>query len=279
MWLADLDSSPCLSASFGSARSARAQATIRSQREPMSTSVTRALKILELLGKAEKPMSLATISATLQAPKSTIHGLLGDLLNESFIELASPGKYVIGLKTFEVGSARIRHSGTMAAVAPELSVLTAHLAVTSHYAVLDGTEAVYLWKEDPPLHGIQLASAVGIRLPAQWTAVGKACLAWLQQHELINHVNIRATNACAETKSLSQLAEELQLVRARGYSTDVGDTARGVECLAAPVFDLAGCCGAIGVSYLRDSGTDRSAIANEVTVATQRASSQLGGRL
>ncbi|MFI9605025.1 IclR family transcriptional regulator C-terminal domain-containing protein [Streptomyces sp. NPDC052043] len=87
----------------------------------------------------------------------------------------------IGLKAFEVGSAHLRRVGVTGIVAPELSRLTRALGVTSHYAILDHTDAVYLCKQDPPGLGIRLASSVGARLPSHLTAVGKACLAWLAE--------------------------------------------------------------------------------------------------
>ena len=72
-------------------------------------------------------------------------------------------------------------------MAPELARLTRALNITSHYAVLDGTEVLYLCKEDPPTLGIQLASAIGACLPSHLTAVGKACLAWLEADCLLSN--------------------------------------------------------------------------------------------
>ena len=146
----------------------------------MSTSVVRAARILDRLAHSQTPMTLAEIASELDIPKSTAYTILRDLASESFVTVSSPAAYSIGLKAFEVGSAHLRASGTAGAVAPELARLTRALNITSHYAVLDGTEVLYLCKEDPPTLGIQLASAIGARLPSHLTAVGKACLAWLE---------------------------------------------------------------------------------------------------
>lgn len=239
-------------------------------------SVVRALRILDLLGHSEKPLTLSQVCTELGIPKSTAHGILGSLVQEGFAEVTDHTSYVIGLKAFEVGAAHLRTTGTVGVVAPELAKLTQLLNVTSHWAILDGTDVVYLCKEDPPVRGIQLASAIGARLPAQVTAVGKSCLAWLPADRIAPHLTAPAGSSFADVEE--QVATELAKVREAGYSTDDGQAAAAVQCLAAPVFDLTGPKGAIGVSYLRDSDVDVDYFVTEVVAAAARATSLLGGR-
>ena len=186
----------------------------------MSTSVVRAARILDRLAHSQTPMTLAEIASELDIPKSTAYTILRDLASESFVTVSSPPAYSIGLKAFEVGSAHLRVSGTAGAVAPELARLTRALNITSHYAVLDGTEVLYLCKEDPPTLGIQLASAIGARLPSHLTAVGKACLAWLEADRLPGHVELATRGADGQTISLPDLTAELAQIRVQGFATD-----------------------------------------------------------
>jgi DNA-binding IclR family transcriptional regulator len=251
----------------------------------MSTSVVRAARILVRLAHSRKPMTLAQIARELGIPKTTAYSILRDLASESFVTVSSPpAAYSIGPKAFEVCSAHLRASGTAGAVAPELARLTRALNITSHYAVLDGTEVLYLCKEDPPALGIQLASAIGARLPSHLTAVGKACLAWLESDCLPEHVELAARGAGGHTISLSDLATELAQIRAQGFATGDGDAAVagggavvGIQGVAAPVFGLTGLKGAIGVSLLRGSGLSLGPIADEVKTAAARATIALGG--
>ena len=232
----------------------------------MSTSVDRALSILALVASAEKPMASSRIAKDLEIPKSTAHGIIRSLVGAGFLHMNASGEYLIGIRTFEVGSAFVRQSNVTDIVAKELVDLTRQLEVTSHFAVLDGADAVYLCKEDSPRARIQLASSLGARLPSHVTAVGKACLAWLPSETVAAHV--------ADGVDLKLLTEELELVVGRGYSTDDGETATGIRCVAAPVFDIGGACGAIGVSYLRGSQVDPS---EAVVAAAARASFVLAG--
>jgi IclR family acetate operon transcriptional repressor len=137
--------------------------------------------------------------------------------------------------------------------------------MTAHFAIVDGADALYLAKEDAPGVGIRLASAVGTRLPAELTAVGKANLAF-------------ATGSLADSRPA--LAGELAQVRSQGFAVDEGQILTAVRCIAAPVFDSSGeCCGAIGVSYLREGGPPVEKVAIHVRQAAARASRQLGARI
>jgi len=244
----------------------------------VGTAVVRAARVLSLLANAEEPVALAGITAALGAPKSSVHGILRDLTAEGFVEMAAPGTYRIGVKALEVGLAPLRQANPVSEVAPELRALTARRNVTSHFAVLDGTDVVYVWKEDPPRVGVQLATAVGTRLPAQWTSVGKACLAWLDPGDVGAHLDADRASSGGRRRTSDDVAADLATTRARGYAVDDGDTVAGIRCVAAPVFDLRGCCGAIGVSYLKDAGTPVADVAPDVVAAAARATARLGGR-
>jgi DNA-binding IclR family transcriptional regulator len=246
----------------------------------MSTSVVRAARILDRLAHSQTPMTLAEIASELDIPKSTAYTILRDLASESVVTVSSPPAYSIGLKAFEVGSAHLRASGTAGtagAVAPELARLTRTLNITSHYAVLDGIEVLYLCKEDPSTLGIQLASAIGARLPSHLTAVGKACLAWLEADCLPGHVELATRGADGQTISLPDLTAELAQIRVQGFATDDGTAAAGIQCVAAPVFGLTGLKGAIGVSLLRGSALSLDPVADDAKTAAARATIALGG--
>jgi DNA-binding IclR family transcriptional regulator len=222
--------------------------------------VLRALEVLELLAGLDPPMSLARIAKELDIPKTSCLGLLRALSAHEFVRQDETGGYGLGVRSFEVGAAYLRTMTPTRAVAGELRALTERLGMTSHFAILDGAEVVYLAKHDPPGSGIRLASALGARLPAATTAVGKAQLAFTGR-----------AGAPGEDAALDE-------VRARGYAVDEGTTAAGIRCVAAPVFDVKGCCGAIGVSYLAHDGAPVTEVSGPIVAAARQASAELGGR-
>lgn len=227
-------------------------------------SVTRALDILSLLAASSEPLQLAEVARALDLPKSSTLMLLRALTARGFVVQDVRGHYALGVMTFSVGAAYLRTMTPVRSVEPELRALTAELGVTSHFAVLDGDEVLYLAKHDPPDLAFGLASALGARLPAVGTAVGKAQIAFvwddarIAAHGLVfrDHVN--------------------SVVRS-GYAVDNGETAAGIRCIAAPVFDSSGCCGAIGISKVIDAAQSDEVFVAAVRDAAGRASGRLGG--
>jgi DNA-binding IclR family transcriptional regulator len=228
-----------------------------------SRSVTRALAILELMTRAERPLGLAEIARDLKLPKTSALSLLRALSASSFAEVDDAGRYRLGVRSFEVGAGYLRTMTPVRAVERELEWLTQELDVTSHFAVLEGDDVLYLAKHDPPGMALKLASSVGARLPAAITAVGKAQLAFAPKPGL--------------TTTNSGPAEHAE-VRRLGYAIDDGDTVAGIRCVAAPVFSDRGCCGAVGVSLLMRDEPPTETVGSLVVSAAERASVRLGGR-
>ncbi len=221
-----------------------------------SRSVARALSILELMARAERPLGLAEISRELGLPKTSALSLLRALSASNFAEVDDAGRYRLGVRSFEVGAAYLRTMTPVQAVERELEWLTHELAATSHFAVLEGDEVLYLAKHDPPGTALKLASSLGARLPAAITAVGKAQLAFARDSAPITSADVRRL----------------------GYAFDEGETVAGIRCVAAPVFSDRGCCGAVGVSLLMRDEPPVAAVGSLVVEAAERASTRLGGR-
>ena len=224
-------------------------------------SVLRALSILDLLSRNEGQMTLVEVATQLKIPKSSALTVLRALVSAEFCASDDRGHYRLGVRSFEVGAAYLRSMTPVRSATPELEHLTDSLGVTSHFAVLDHDEVVYLAKHDPPGLGLKLASSLGARLPAAVTAVGKAQLAFRSP----------------PPRGAGGLDLQLQEVRAVGYAVDDGETAMGIRCVAAPLFNDRGCCGAIGVSYLLGSPAGLTGVEQAVLEAAARASARLGG--
>jgi DNA-binding IclR family transcriptional regulator len=88
-----------------------------------------------------------------------------------------------------------------------------------------------------------MVSAVGRRLPAHCTAVGKVLLSGVPDEELARRYG-RANELPAMTahsiRSVRALAAELDRVRVKGLAIDNCESNPDVCCVAAPVFDHSG---------------------------------------
>lgn len=228
-----------------------------------SRTVDRTVAVLLLLAK-RRDLGVGEIARSLAIPKSSAADILRALVARDFITQDQDSHYSLGLGTFEIGAAYLRAMTPVATVQPELEVLGRELAATSHFAVLDDDEVVYLAKHDPPQRALNLASALGARLPAATTAVGKAQLAFLSIREGESHFD-------------ASRFVEFTRIRVLGYAVDDGGTVPGVTCVAAPVFSPIGCCGAIGVSTLILGEPKRELMVGAVAAAAARVTLRLGG--
>ncbi len=248
----------------------------------VNNTMLKGLTILELLGNADRPTTLAEISRETGIPKSTTLGILRAMAERRFVEVGEGPSYRLGLRTFEVGAAYLRGVSPSTAAHPELVSLVNEFGVTAHFAVLDGAQVVYVEKEDPVRASVRLASAVGTRLPAHHTAVGQAQLAFFEERELVAAVGPGpfAYQEGRATRTLDELKCRLTKVRRMGYAVDDEETLENVQCVAAPVFDATGGCrGAVGVSFLKSRfGPRVDDVAAPVVAGAGRASERLGHR-
>jgi DNA-binding IclR family transcriptional regulator len=112
---------------------------------------------------------------------------------------------------------------------------------TVQLSVLDGRFNVYVAKVDGG-QALVLASAVGRRLPAHATGVGKVLLAGLDQavvKRLLGNVKLERFTEHTLTDKAA-LYRHLQAIGDLGYGTDDEEYSIGVRCVAVPIRDQRG---------------------------------------
>jgi IclR family transcriptional regulator, KDG regulon repressor len=202
-------------------------------------SAARTLDILELLGRAGKPLTLTEISVALRLPKSSTYLLLQTLVQRGYLEApASAGPFQLGLKVIELAGTRAGTTHFLQHFPPVARDVVARCEETVQLAVLDGREVVYLAKQDGT-RAVRLVSSVGKRLPAHATALGKALLAGLPDCELralfSGYSMVQMTPRTIV--SFDALMRELSRVRTQQYAVDDEEAVEDLRCYAAPVRD------------------------------------------
>ena len=99
------------------------------------------------------------------------------MAEEGFVtHLPEERRYGLGVAAFEIGSAYSRQEPLQRLARPLMARLV-DVRHTAHLAVLHGREVLYVVEERAP--GRPLVTDVGVRLPAQLAASGRAMLAAL----------------------------------------------------------------------------------------------------
>lgn len=218
-------------------------------------SVDRALSILTTLGDG-KTRTLTELSEDIDINTSTTFRLLATLGQYKFVERDDEtGKYRLGIACLELARAYQAGDTIRRAALPELLSLRDLTRETVHLAVLDDMEIVYLEKLEG-LYAIGIMSSrVGNRAPAYCTGVGKALLAHVDPQVVQDYFQAHGLRRYTDTTidGIGALAEQLELVRRRGYAFDHGEHESDVRCVAAPIFDRRGrAVAAISVSGPKD---------------------------
>ncbi|MGD6748972.1 IclR family transcriptional regulator [Streptomyces sp. BH105] len=210
-----------------------------------SPAVGRALDILLYLAGRPGLVQAATLARDLGIPRSSAYHVLTVLAGRGFVTyVPSEQAYGLGVSSFEVGSAYLRHEPLERLARPVLRTVASRLGQTVHLGILHGAETVYLLKERPPARAgdidIALVTDVGVRLPAHLTANGRAILAHTSEAQLralFSRPGDLTTRTGRGPRSLTELTAELGKERERGWSQEVELVSPGFRSMGAAAFD------------------------------------------
>lgn len=170
--------------------------------------------------------------------KTTVHRLLATLENKRFITRdKTTSLYRLGFRFIEMASLVLQDVELHRWAHPYLQRLSAEYGETVDLSILDGSHVIYLEVIESPQR-VKLAAAVGQRLPAFYTASGKALLAYLP----IEHSKKIITDNLAEASnhshaSIEDILADLRVTTARGYAISEQEYEEDINAVAAPIFD------------------------------------------
>jgi IclR family KDG regulon transcriptional repressor len=201
-------------------------------------SADRTLELLELFAGEVDGMSLADVSARTGWPKSSTLALLRTLHRRDYLDIVEQdGRYRLGPRVASLGSAYLGNLNLAREGAGIVRDVSRACDETVHLAVLRGREVLYVAKEEGG-GSMRMVSTVGRMIPAHATGVGKMMLSALPM-DVVDRLyppgmDLPRLTEQTETDREAFIAA-LERARARGYSTDSGQSTLGVECIAAPV--------------------------------------------
>lgn len=203
----------------------------------MSTTVNKALTLIETLAEREEPWSLSELARQLDVPKSNAHFLLSALCARGYVEQdAATRRYLLTLRLWELGTRVLGRLDLRRVASPHLASLADATSETVNLAILDHGEVVYVHKIDSPMP-VRAYTPEGRRAPAYCTSTGKAMLAY-QPEEAIRKVAAQIEHHTQSTvQNAKALLKELQHIREVGYSMNRGEWRDGVRGVAAPIRD------------------------------------------
>lgn len=199
----------------------------------------RTLRILEILGNSDRPMTPTEINQDLGLPKQTVHRLCTTLENEGFIIRETRGKRLQPSPRLKsLASGILYNWRNQIALRQVLLDVSAKIGETVNLAVPEENGMLYLDRveTDWPLR-IQLP--IGSNVPFHATASGKTFLASLSsslRKSFVEGMGLEPItgNTFCDRHSFMQ---ELTKVAKQGYAVDNEEFMPGMIAIAVPVKD------------------------------------------
>jgi IclR family pca regulon transcriptional regulator len=215
--------------------------SIPTLREPRySQSLERGLAILGCFTPEKPVLGIADLADELGMSRSTTHRYVITLVALGYLEQGASRKYRLGLRVTDLGMSALNSTGLREHSRPYLEELRQRTSYTVNLAVLDGSEILYVDRARSFRRGqskIDLGLALGSRLPAYCTSMGKLLLAYLpepEQRSLLGDMKLakRGPNTITSKKNLRS---ELEHVREESFAVNDEELAPGLQSIAAPV--------------------------------------------
>jgi DNA-binding IclR family transcriptional regulator len=198
----------------------------------------RAVSVLELLSRSDKPLNLTEICQNMGLRKSTAHRSLMVLERNALIERTADNRFRLGLKLYKLGKRAVEQIDLRVRAQPSLRRLWSELSDTVHLSVYRKTSIVYIDTLSRS-QKVCRSSKAGDSKPLYCTSLGKALLAF-QPLETAERV-IASTRFVRYTQktlcSREALLGALTKVREHGYAIDDEEGEMGVRCIGVPIFD------------------------------------------
>jgi DNA-binding IclR family transcriptional regulator len=243
---------------------------------------TAALRVLRFLATQRGPMPAGRIADAVGLPRSSTYALLAAMRSEGFVtHFPDDRRWGLGIAAYEVGTGYARSQSLQRIARVPLARLVDTVGQSAHLAVLHGREVLYILEERAPGRP-PLVTDVGVRLPAQLTASGRAILATLPPahvRALFPDRDAFVDRLGIGPRSPSALGRLLVDTRRRGYATEDGEVTAGFASVAAAVTDHSGHpVAAVATTYESTTDVDPDRLVDHVRSTAADLSHRIGGR-
>lgn len=203
--------------------------------------IDRTFDIIELLALEPQGLGVSDVARKLSLNKSTAHRILNAITERGYLEKTPEGIYSLGMQFLELTTNRLNSIELNIEAKPFLNELTGKLGQSSHLAILDGSDAVYIDKAEV-VRNLRLYSQIGKRIPVYCSGLGKSLLLDTEDAAILSLLDgcplERLTEHTLTTKEA--VLEEIREGRKRGYTVDNEEHDIGIRCIAAPIYDYRG---------------------------------------
>src|SRR5271155_3301952 len=208
-------------------------------KEFMAT-LAKGLAVLGTFNKERPTMTLSQAALAAGLSRATARRILRTLSELGYVE-QSGRQFSLSSGILKLGFAYLATQNWIEHAAPLMRQLSEQFHESCSAAILQGTEIVYVARI-PASRIMSVALAVGTRLPAFHTALGRIQLGFLDDAELWRR--LRSLRLEAYTPStitdVQALFDRVREDRGQGFSIVDEELERGLRAIAVPIVDRSG---------------------------------------
>lgn len=202
----------------------------------------RLVALFETLAKSEEGVTLAQLSATIAAPKSSVLGILRSMVALGYMEHGHD-LYRLGPKSFRLAADILAIRRFPNLVRPILQDLAVKSGETVFLVVLDrlAQRVTYADIIDSP-NPVRYTVPTGTTRPLYVSSGGLMLLAhqdtaWIEAYIAATRLEPLTPHTITDPKALRA---RLAAIRREGFATSLGETVPGAAGVAAPIFNADG---------------------------------------
>jgi DNA-binding IclR family transcriptional regulator len=199
--------------------------------------LAKASELIDCLGQAGEPVSLAYVRTALDMPKSSTHRLLGELAGLGIVRRTEDGRYSLGPRLLYWGEAAAETFDLRVLAEPAMRHLRDEVGESVHLYIREQDARTCIAAVEAR-HELRPFIQLGRPLPLRAGAAGKLLLAFADEE--VQRLELRrARSDAAEFPNAPgpRLADQLEQIRAERWATSDSERESGVAAAATPVVD------------------------------------------
>lgn len=243
--------------------------------------LSRTIQIMDLIYSSDERLTISEISRRIGIPKSTVHGICVTLIEHELLMKRDDQSFRIGPHVMRWSNAFSRSTDVMDEFLAIWDAESDFPGATITLSVRDGADVVYLAVRNSERYQGFFSFSVGARLPAAFTATGKAFLMNMRESDVrrLYADGLPEPLTPASVQSLDDLMKELNQFQKLGYSIDNEQVSEGMRCFAKTVLDsqnmpVAGVAASIPADAL--SPEDERKIVTSLEAMAEKISRRMG---
>jgi IclR family pca regulon transcriptional regulator len=204
-------------------------------------SLAKGLRVLEAFSAERPELTLSEVAATAKLDPGTAFRMLNTLVLLGYVSrVPDTRRFRLTLKVTDLGFHSIARADLREVARPILRSLVGEVNEAASLGVLDGADILYVERVRAGLIRIGVDIRIGTTIPAFWSTIGEAMLAYLPAAELSRVLSLKPRPGVFPHKPMNkdEIMRNLRNVRDNGYSLRDSYFGSGLRILAVPVLDV-----------------------------------------